>query len=104
MQREMSELIIKRRIKDERIGFVSVTRVDLLADLSEAFVYVSLFGTEEENPVTLKALIQNVKFFQSSMGRNLRLRQTPKLTIKEDHSIQEGDHILNVIENSGNPS
>ena len=65
MVRELSELIIKRRIKDERIGFVSVTRISLAPDLSEATVFISLFGPEEEHRDTWRGLTAAVKFFQS---------------------------------------
>ncbi len=99
MLREMSNLIIKRRIKDERIGFVSVTGVDVAADLSTAVVKVSLFGAQDqENRDTWKGLIENLGWFQSEMGRALRLRQTPRLRYEIDTSIAEGDRILNLIE------
>jgi ribosome-binding factor A len=98
MVREISELIIKRRIKDERIGFVSVTRVSLAPDLSEATVFVSLFGPEEEHRDTWRGLTAATGFIQSSLGRSLRLRQTPRITFELDTSIQEGDAILDRIE------
>lgn len=98
MMREMSNLIIKRRIKDERIGFVSVTGVDVTADLSTAVVKVSLFGAEDENRDTWKGLVENLGWFQSEMGRALRLRVTPRLRYEIDTSIAEGDRILDLIE------
>lgn len=98
IQRELSDLILKRRIKDERIGFVSISRVDLAPDLSVLTVFVSLFGSEQENSLTWTALKQNGNFFQSSLGRNLRLRVTPRLSFEVDESIKEGDRILNLLE------
>lgn len=96
--RELSELIIKRRIKDERIGFVSVTRVSLAPDLSEATVFVSLFGPEEEYADTWRGLLAAARFFQSEVGKSLRMRQTPRLHFEKDDSIREGDAILDKIE------
>ena len=98
MVRELSELIIKRRIKDERIGFVSVTRISLAPDLSDATVFVSLFGPEQEHKETWRGLLAAVKFFQSELRRSLRLRQTPRIHFELDTSIREGDAILDKIE------
>ena len=48
--------IIRREVKDPRIGFMSVTRVDVTPDLRHAAVYISVLGTDEEREETLKAL------------------------------------------------
>ncbi len=96
--RELSNLIIRRRIKDDRLGLVSVTGVKLAPDLSHAVFTVSPFGTESENKRTWAALADNSNFFQSTLGRNLRLRQTPRITFEQDDSIREGDRILDLIE------
>lgn len=104
IQRELSELIIKRRVKDERLGFVSITRIDLAPDLSTMVAAVSLFGDGGDQRRTWKALIDNSGFFQSTIGKNLKLRVTPKLTYEKDTSIQEGDRILDLIEASSTDS
>ncbi len=96
--RELSELIIRRRVKDDRLGLVSVSRIDLYPDLSRVTAFVSLFGSESENRHTWKALLDNGSFFQSAIGKNLKLRVTPKLWYETDTSIAEGDRILQIIE------
>lgn len=101
MVKELSQLILKRRTKDERIGLVSVTRVDLTPDLSYATVFISPFGTEEENRATWHGMVSGLNFFQSTMSRNLRLRQTPHLRLEIDNSIREGDRILGLMESNG---
>lgn len=98
IQREVSEILIKRRIKDERIGFISVTRIHLLPDMSEMTVFVSLFGSDDENKETWHALLDNAKLIQSTVSRNLRLRVTPHLVFQRDSSISEGDHILEMLD------
>lgn len=98
MVRELSELIQKRRIKDDRIGFVSVTGVRLASDFSYATVLISPFGTPAENEATWIALITHLNYFQATVSRNLRLRQTPKLRLEIDSSIKEGDRIIDLIE------
>lgn len=98
MMRELSELVMKRRIKDERIGLISITGVDLAPDFSVATVYLSPFGTEEENQETWRGMTAAIKFFQSTMSRNLRLRMTPRLRYEIDNRIKEGDRILDKLD------
>jgi len=96
--RELADLIHKRKSKDERIGFVSLTGADISPDLSALRVSVSLFASDEENRATFKALTVHAGFFQSTLARNLRLRQTPHLTFEIDTSIREGDRIIDIME------
>ncbi len=96
--KEVSSLIHKKRVKDERLGLVSVTRAHLAPDLSYLTVYVSPFGSDEENRQTLRALEIHIRFFQSTLSRNLRLRQTPHLTFERDDTIREGDRIIDLLE------
>ncbi len=103
IQRELASLIHRRQVKDDRINFVSIVRIELESDLSQMVASVSLFGTEEENRLTFKALKDAAGFFQSSIGKNLRLRVTPRLVFQIDTSIAEGDRVLNLIENSRPP-
>lgn len=96
--RALSELIARTRIKDDRLGLVSVTQVEIAPDLSKMTVFVSPFGSDEENEETWTALKQNAAAFQSSVGRALRLRQTPALMFQIDDRIKEGDHILDLLD------
>ncbi|MBE7437963.1 MAG: 30S ribosome-binding factor RbfA [Spirochaetales bacterium] len=97
IQREVALLIIQQKLKAE-VGFVSVTRVDLAADLSGCRVYLSFFGTDTENHRSLSVLQGARHFIQSSVSRKLRLRQTPQFAFEVDRSIEEGDRILEIIE------
>lgn len=98
--RELSLLIIKQRVKDDRIGLVSVTEVALDPDMRAMSVYISPFGADEENKFTWDALVSHAAWFQTQIGRNLRLRQTPHLNFKIDNRIKEGDRILDRLESS----
>lgn len=97
IQREVALLIIQQKFKSE-VGFVSVTRVDLTADLSACRVYLSLFGTDRENQDSLNVIRGARHFIQSSVSRKLCLRQTPHFAFEVDRSIEEGDRILEIIE------
>jgi ribosome-binding factor A len=96
--RELSGLIIRRRVKDERLGLVSISRIDLYPDLSRVTAFISLFGSDSDNRQTWYALLDNASFFQSAIGKNLKLRVTPKLWYEIDKTIAEGDRILQIIE------
>jgi ribosome-binding factor A len=97
IQRELSELIHRRRVRDDRLGFVSIVGVDITDDLEQAVIRISCFGTDDENKQTWRALIAAAGEFQSAVGKNLRLRQTPRFFYKEDTSIKEGDRILSLM-------
>lgn len=58
--------IIRRDVKDPRIGFMSVTRVDITPDLRHAAVYISVLGTDEERADTLAALVSAAGFIRHS--------------------------------------
>lgn len=92
--REIAERLQRRKTKDDRIGFFSVVRCDLAPDLSQAHVYFSLFGSDEENYATWRAVTMARHELQSGIGRDLRLRQTPHFIFRKDDSIREGDRIL----------
>lgn len=98
MLRLISELIQKRRLKDERIGLVSVTRVKIFPDLSVAKVFVSPFDGEKQNIETMRALKHAAGNFQSQVGRELRLRVTPQLQFEVDNSIKEGDRMIDLLD------
>ncbi|MBL8021184.1 MAG: 30S ribosome-binding factor RbfA [Leptospirales bacterium] len=96
--REMALTIQKRKAKADGIGLVSVTRVELRPDLSEAVFFVSPFGSDEENRDTMQALRRLAGQFQSQISRDLHLRSTPHFVFRVDTSIKEGDRILDLME------
>lgn len=99
MKKELSQ-IIQLEIKDPRIGFVTVTGVEVTGDLQEAKVYISVMGSEEQKENSMKALQKAKGFIRSEMGRRIQLRHTPDLIFKIDQSIEYGskiEHLLNDI-------
>ncbi|MFD3268789.1 30S ribosome-binding factor RbfA [Paenibacillus dendritiformis] len=96
MKKELSQLI-QLELKDPRIGFVTVTGVDVTNDLSLARVYLSVMGTEEEKEDTIKALEKASGFLRSEIGKRIRLRHTPELSFKIDASIEYGSRIEKLL-------
>ena len=96
MRTELSE-IIKRDLKDPRLGFVTITDVELSNDMSHAKVFVSIYGSEEEKRLSMQALESAKGFIRTNLGQRVRLRIVPELVFKEDNSIERGIRILELI-------
>ncbi|SDE98339.1 ribosome-binding factor A [Paenibacillus sp. cl6col] len=96
MKKELSQLI-QTEIKDPRIGFITVTGVDVTNDLSQAKVYLSVMGNEEQKDQSMKALEKASGFLRSEIGKRIRLRHTPELLFKIDSSIEYGSHIEKLL-------
>jgi len=105
IKKELS-VIIQSELKDPRIGFITVTGVEVTNDLSQASVYLSVLGSDEQKEATLKALANGTGFIRSELGKRIRLRHTPQLLFKFDSSIEYGSRIESLLEsiNSGNYS
>ncbi len=93
--RELSELIA--RMKDPRIGFASVTGVDLSQDLRHAKVYISVMGSADEQRASMTALTHATGFLRHELAQRLTIRYTPELVFRLDDSIARGAHVLDLI-------
>lgn len=96
MKKELSD-IISRRLKDPRVGFVTVTDVDVTGDLQQAKVYFTVLGDEETKTATMQALEKASGFIRSEIGSRIRLRKTPELHFEFDESIDYGNRIEKLI-------
>src|SRR4030095_4220515 len=92
MKKELGE-IISRKIKDPRIGFVTVTDVQVTGDLQQATVYISVLGDEKQRENTLMGLAKAKGFIRSEIGQRIRLRKTPEILFEFDESIEYGNRI-----------
>lgn len=96
VQIELGELILKK-LKDPRIGFVTVTGVDMTPDLKQARAYYTVMGKEKERRETQKGLEHSAGFLQHEIAVTLKLRYTPKLTFHFDESLERGIVIENIL-------
>jgi len=85
--------IIRREVKDPRVGFMSITKVDVTPDLRSARVFVSVLGTDEERSSTLDALRSAAKFIRFHLKPRLRMRQIPDLEFRDDRSMEYAEQI-----------
>jgi ribosome-binding factor A len=97
IKKEISGLI-QTELKDPRIGFITVTGVDVTNDLSLARVYLSILGSEEQKEETLHAIGRAKGFLRSELGRRIRLRHTPEIEFRFDHSIEYGSRIEGLLQ------
>ena len=93
---EISKLL-QSGLKDPRIGFTTLTRVEVSDNLKHAKVYVSVMGTEKEKTDTLEALISAKGFIRNSLGKNLYLRYLPELEFKKDENAEHVEKITRII-------
>lgn len=96
--REVIGVAVAARIKDPRLGFVTVTGAEVSGDLRHAKVFYSVLGSEKSKRLTLEALQAAQGFLQGEIARNLHLKRTPELEFLYDHSIDQGMRIEVMIE------
>jgi len=87
LKREIGN-IIHAELKDPRLGFVTVTRVELTQDLRYAKVFFSVLGKEEEHKKTKEALDSALGFIRRLIAQRIRLRLVPEINFKEDRSAE----------------
>jgi ribosome-binding factor A len=76
--------MLERRIKDPRLGFVTITETRLTGDLREATVYYTVFGDEPERAASAAALDSATGIIRSEVGKQTGLRHTPSITFVAD--------------------
>ncbi len=96
MKKELGD-IISRKIKDPRVGFVTVTAVEVTNDLQQATVFITVLGDEEKKEATLNGLAKATGFIRSEIGKRIRLRKTPEIYFEFDESIDYGNKIERLL-------
>jgi ribosome-binding factor A len=86
------------RLKDPRIGFVTVTAVETSPDLRQARVFVSVLGGERNRAQTLAGLDAAHSVLQGAIARELRMKRTPQLTFEYDPSVERGVRMTKLID------
>jgi len=95
--REELSGILQREMKDPRLGFVSVLRVELSPDMSFARVYVSVYGSQEEQQKTMEALEHASGFIRRQLAPRLTLRTIPRLRFILDRSMEHAENISRIL-------
>jgi len=85
--------IISAELKDPRIGFATVTSVDLSGDLHHARVSVSVLGNADAQQKSLEGLVSAAGYVRHELGLRLGLRRVPELTFVLDHTAEENERL-----------
>ena len=93
---ELSDLL-RTRVKDPRVGFASITHVEVSGDYRHAKIYVSVMGSDEDQANTMKALKHASGFLRHELAGRIVLRYMPEIVFKLDTSIEKGTRILELI-------
>ncbi|MBI5073610.1 MAG: 30S ribosome-binding factor RbfA [Nitrospirae bacterium] len=88
--------IIMYRLKDPRIGFITVTGADMSDDLKNARIFVSILKPEERDQ-TIAILNEAKPFIRSALGKRLKMKFTPNIEFRLDTSIEYGSKIDSLL-------
>jgi ribosome-binding factor A len=89
--------MLERRVKDPRLGFVTVTEARLTNDLREATVFYTVYGSAEEQAGTAAALASATGLIRSEVGRQTGLRHTPSLAFVRDTVPEGARHMEDLV-------
>lgn len=96
VRKVVSELL-STRIKDPRIGFTSVVKVDVSKDLSIAKVYVSVFGSQEDKDRTMSGLRSAQGLIRSEVATTLGIRHAPEIQFVLDQGIEHSIRVSKLL-------
>ena len=95
---ETAATTVQRSLADPRLGFVTITRVKLAPDLSEATVYWSGLGTEAQRRTSTRALSAATPLIQREVARVIGTRVTPRLTLRYDPTLVNAERLEGIFE------
>ena len=96
IHKEISQLLVKG-LKDPRIGFVTITAVDVSPDLRQAKVFFTVIGDEAERDRSAAGLKSSVSYIRQQLGRHLRMKFVPEIQFEYDGSVDYGNRIENLL-------
>jgi ribosome-binding factor A len=97
IRQELSEILSRGEVHDPGIGFITLTRVQVTADLQLARVYYTSLGDPNARKETARALTRATGFFRRQIGSRLQLRRVPELEFRFDESIAHQDRIEQIL-------
>ncbi len=97
--REEVSRLVSGALRDPRLSpLVTVARVEVSADLQHATLAVTVLGDERQRREAMEGLDSAKSYLRRELGQRLRLKRTPELTFVLDASIEEGDHVLTLLD------
>jgi len=96
--REEVARMVASELKDPRLGFVTVIRVELAHDLRYARVHVGVLGGEAEREKSLTALRSAAGFVRRELGRRLRIHHAPEIDFRYDRGLDATDRVARILQ------
>jgi len=96
--KELIGELVHNRIKDPRIGLVTITSVNVAPDFTSARVYFTVMGDEAARAATIEGLRSATNYVRKAVGQELKLRQTPELRFVYDDTLERAMRIDEMIE------
>ncbi len=96
--REEIARMIASELKDPRLGFVTVTRVEIAHDLRNAKVHVGVLGDAAERERSLAALHSAAGWVRRELGRRLRIHHSPQIDFRFDKGLDATDRVARLLE------
>ncbi|MFA5275850.1 MAG: 30S ribosome-binding factor RbfA [Candidatus Omnitrophota bacterium] len=96
--REEASLIIHDKLKDPRIGFVTITRVEVASDLRNASIFFSVLGNEEDYAKTQEALDSALGYIRKLISERINLKFAPEMIFRQDRSSEYSVRIQEILE------
>lgn len=95
--KQIVSVLIQRELKDPRIGFVTITSVEVTADLKYARIFVSVMGTPEEQKATMDALNSSRGFVRREIASRMTIRYMPEIQFRWDKGAEYSDRINRLL-------
>lgn len=102
IKKEVSDML-RNELKDPRIGFATITSVEVSLDLRYAKIFISILGSPTEQKSGMEALQRAQGYVRAELGRRIRLRYTPEITFRLDTSIAHGTRVMQLLEEVKEP-
>jgi ribosome-binding factor A len=96
--REEIARMVASELKDPRLGFVTITRVELAHDLRYARVHVGVLGSEADRERSLLALHSAAGFVRRELGRRLRIHHSPEIDFRYDKGLEATDRVARLLQ------
>ena len=96
--RQETSKIVHVEMKDPRIGFITITKVDLTKDLRYARIYFSILGEDKAKKLALKGLNSAKGYIKGLLADRIKLRFMPEIVFAIDESLEHAKHIYDILD------
>ncbi|HEX8231262.1 MAG TPA: 30S ribosome-binding factor RbfA [Chloroflexia bacterium] len=95
--KQIVSVLLQRELKDPRIGFVTITGVQVTQDLKYARIHVSVMGSKEEQRATMDALTSARGFIRREIASRMEIRYVPEIQFRLDKGAEYSDQIARLL-------